>query len=94
MTDDPGKLREKRADKADDGRLWEPLDALRATIRDIENGTLKDVDQIAIIYRRKTGDKDRPHINGYSQAGMDRQNHLALVELHKFNLMHDWVYGD
>lgn len=91
MSDDPDKLRELRADKANDGRLWEPLDALRAMIRDIENGTVKDVDQILIIYRRKTGEKDRPHSNGYSQAGMDRPNHLAMLELHKFYLLHDWV---
>ena len=50
---DPVNLREMRALKEHDARLWSPLDCLKAVVRDLESGELKSVDAIYIAMLRK-----------------------------------------
>lgn len=88
--DNPDPLRERRADKAKDAKLWTPLDALRAMIRDIENGSITAPNQIVIIYQ-KEGAKGENNTIGYYQAGLDRATHIALLEVHKYKYLKDWV---
>lgn len=54
---DPVSLSEARAVKADDARLWTPLECLKAIVRDLESGELKPVDAIyvAMLRRREDG---------------------------------------
>lgn len=53
----PINLNEVRALKAEDARLWTPLDCLKAVVRDLENGELKPVDAVyvAMVRRGETG---------------------------------------
>ena len=52
MTEKLVNLSEKRASREGDCRLWDPVDALRACLRDIENGEIKpDILYIAMALR-------------------------------------------
>lgn len=51
--DDPVNLREFRANKEQDAKLWTPLDCLKAVVRDLESGEMKPVDAIYIAMVRK-----------------------------------------
>lgn len=89
--DNGGELRARRAEKNRNGKLWQPVDALRDVIREIESGRLKDVDQLLIIHRRPDGNDS--YTCGYTQAGLTFEEHLALLEIHKFIVMHNRFSG-
>lgn len=56
MSDDPINLREVRALKEQNARLWTPLDCLKAVVRDLESGDLKPIDAIYVAMLRRSED--------------------------------------
>lgn len=50
--DVPVSLKERRAEKSQDGTLWSPRDALISLLRDIDKGKLSPTD-VVICYREE-----------------------------------------
>ena len=75
MNDDfkdyPVSVSERKADKAEDGKLWTARDALIATLRGIDDGSIK-ADRVVIIY-------DSASFMGYAQSGCTSQELLGIL---------------
>lgn len=53
---EPVNIRELRALNKDDATLWTPLDCLKAIVRDLESGEMKQVDAIYVAMMRRRED--------------------------------------
>ena len=89
--EDESTLRTKRAERANDGTLWKPIDLLKELVKDIESGKISGVDQMLVIMRRPSENPKRPWRITHAQSGMDRSDHISLLELHKAMFMRDWI---
>lgn len=58
MADDIISFNEARAEKEGDGRLWTPLECLKALVRDLENGACNPVQgvYVALVRKGETGE--------------------------------------
>lgn len=84
---DPISLAEARAVNAEDAKLWSPLDALKALIRDIEAGEVSPT-WIAVHWLER---QEGGNLNyGYSIAGMSRAEHIALLSIAQANAIEGW----
>lgn len=82
MSDEPIDLiairNERLASEKHDGRLWSPLECLKALVRDLEDGTMKPVDMVYVAMRRQhpDGTSDYPYYNA-GGAGVEVKGLLA-----------------
>jgi len=88
MTDEPINLNKARAEKANDARLWTPLDALKDLVAEIEAGR-ETVDGLSINFWRTLPDGGKQH--GYVVAGLTRPENIALLEVSKMRAIDDWT---
>lgn len=86
MTDDyseaPPSIAEVRAERAEDGALWKPRDALVALLRRIDNG--EDVDALVVCWRTKH-ENGRPTGHFY-QAMQDPFVTMGLLGMTTFKM--------
>jgi hypothetical protein len=69
-------LAEARAVKSANSKLWSPEDAIRAMLRDIENGEIKPK-EMAVWYFEEAPDGGQTLC--CCVAGLDRQGHVYLL---------------
>lgn len=74
--DFPRSVGEIKAEKAQDGSLWSPRDALIDLLRDIDAG--KEVTDLIISFREKTEDGRFGHF--YRAATRDQLTALGLLD--------------
>ena len=74
---DPINLAKPRADKADDCRLWTPLDALKDLIRQIEDGEVAP-DRLIVIHHKGAAGPGDLYVRF---AGVDKLQTLALLSI-------------
>jgi hypothetical protein len=82
MTDDfagfPQSVAERRADLADDARLWTPRDVLIACLRALDEGKHKPL--AVVICMQIEGDKPGSVGTKFWQAGPNCHTNLGLLE--------------
>ena len=82
------EIAKKRAVIKGDSRLWSPIDALEDTI-----GYLKDKDaskiNLCIHWFEVQEDGSRDH--HYAAANCTVPEHMALIQVAQYKLIHDWV---
>ena len=79
-------LNEARAVKEENACLWTPLEAMEALVRDIKSGKTSPNKIIAHHLTTKEGGGES---YGYTVAGLDIPEHIALLELAKFALIQE-----
>lgn len=85
-------LNEERAYRASDSKLWTPEDALRAALRDIEDGTIKPTRMVIHLLEPledEAGEPDGHELHHYV-AGASFDEHVALLELAKAATIDRW----
>lgn len=87
MSEEPINLAERRAINADDSRLWTPVDAARALVRDLESGT-KNPTQLVVHMWTPEDDGGRRH--NYVAAGLTYETHIALLVMAQQRLISEW----
>ena len=87
MTDEPISLAEQRALKAEDNRLWTPLECAKAFVRDLESGKIS-ADAALIHYYEKHDDGCRTLYN-YS-ANLDREQAIAMLVVAQAKALREW----
>lgn len=87
MSDEPISLAAARATKAEDCRLWSPLDALKDLVRRIEAGEVNPT-QLVVHYFEETADGCRNH--HYTAAGVTFPEHLALLAVAQHRTLEMW----
>lgn len=75
MSDGPISLAEARALKANDSRLWTPIDCARAFLRDIESGAINPRD-VAIWFNEPDGEGSTLR---YYTANLTLEGHVYLL---------------
>jgi hypothetical protein len=90
MADEPINLAKARAEKANDSRLWTPIDALKDVISEIEAGKIK-ADQIAIHWRETNEDGSCDFC--YCVAGLTFSDHIALLHAALARVLELWRKG-
>lgn len=89
MSDKVIGFAEARAHAASDARLWTPLEALKALVRDIESGK-HNPQHLAIHYIE--GDLDKGGGSyGYCIAGLSTTQHIALLEVARTDALKEWM---
>lgn len=83
--DAPVSIAEHRAQKAADGSIWTPRDALIELLRDIDSGKI-DVKSLFMGYRYAVPGDEALH-GGYSNACTDADDVLALLERTRYLFM-------
>lgn len=81
MTDEILNFREARALKANDSKLWTPLDCLKALVRDLESGEMKPVDALYVAMVRKNNDEQAQSFPFYA-AGTTTLEYRAILTQH------------
>lgn len=79
------EIAKRAAEKAGDCKLWSPADALEDTLNEIKG---KNVTKI-IIWYSEAKDEDGQVLH-YSAAGVNRPEHVAMLELAKVMVIEDW----
>jgi hypothetical protein len=85
------EIAKKKAGKAEDNRLWTAKDALKDAIERI-----KDIDpaKVHLCVHWRVDDEQGGHLH-WSAANIQRPDHVALLELFKFQLCKEWFgYGE
>lgn len=72
----PQSIAELRASRSESAKDWTPRDALIATLRDIDNGKIDDMDGLVIVYGRKRPEGRSVH---YSVASESSTHTLGLI---------------
>ena len=85
MPDEPINLREARANKAEDARLWTPLDALKALVRDLENGECQEV-QVVYVAMGRINDKGQLCSTPFYTAGSNTLGLRGLLTQHLYDM--------
>lgn len=80
-------LNEARAHKEKDCRLWSPLEALEALVRDIKSGELNPSQ---LVVHHLTENEDKSQSLGYVAAGVTLPDHIALLRVAETRLINDW----
>lgn len=89
FADHPVSIAEARADRASDGSLWTPRDALISTLRDIDEGRLAPSD--LVISMRVPTPELGPQAYKISTAQSTANTSLCIgiLEEAKFDIMRD-----
>lgn len=88
MTDDfknhPKSIGEIKADKASDGALWTPRDALISALRDLDSGVIQPDAVVVICGKREDNNTSRCT---YYQSSRNNWEMLGLIEEAKLELL-------
>lgn len=76
------------AERLDDSTKWSCVDALRATLKEIEGGIISP-ESIAIHYYEE--DKSGRLRHRFFCAGLTYERHVALLEVAKREAIRDWT---
>ena len=82
-------LNEERAMRSGDSKDWTAEDALRAALRDLEDGTIKP--SRLVIHYLEPCDDDTGKEHGFYVAGASFDEHVALLELAKTLTIRRWL---
>lgn len=77
FADAPMSLATKRAEKAEDGRLWKPRDLLIDLLRDIDNGRLSP--QAMVVMHKTTHTDNSYDIVTLSCGGANRHELIGVA---------------
>lgn len=80
------ELAAKKAEKAEDNRLWSPIDALEYTITRLKNKDLSKI-HLCIHWREDVEGGGKIH---WAASNITRPDHIALLEMSKFEQCSDW----
>lgn len=81
-------LNEVRAEKEQDSRAWTPLEALKAAVRDIEEGRANPEKLVVHYLERK---EDGRYKTKYYASGLLITEHIGLLEIAKQQTINEWV---
>lgn len=90
MSEDLVQINEQRALKANDNRLWSPLECAKALVRDIESGKINPQNLLVCYYEPR--DNGGRSLDQYS-ANLDFEEALAMAVLLQHNTVSRWRNG-
>lgn len=82
------ELAKRRAEKTQDCREWSVEDALEDCLNRVKAGEINP-SELIIHYFEKQNDGSRTH--GYTCAGLDFMQHIALLHVAMKNVMQMWT---
>lgn len=88
FADTPQSITEIKAERAHDGSIWTPRDAVVSWLRDFDNGKIEDCNSLIIIFNRKVEGSKKPKAS-YYQASEDSHKVFGMMEVVKHYLIND-----